>query len=55
MEPTPDEKAGIDWWNALTEPQRAWWLARASEAMEGAVPSVADAWRQYKLHGYGEG
>jgi hypothetical protein len=32
-----DEKAGVDWWNALTEPERARWLRDAGTA----VPAVA--------------
>ncbi len=40
--PTPDEFAGIAWWNALTEAERAKWLAQAGTA----VP--ADAWAEYK-------
>jgi hypothetical protein len=35
---TDDETAGIAWWNALTEEQRAYWLAQANTA------SVAEAW-----------
>lgn len=38
---TPDEQKGMDWWNAITEPQRSFWLKRAASA----VP--ADAWRAY--------
>jgi hypothetical protein len=34
---TPDDNAGIDWWNALTEPERARWLRDAGTA----VPAVA--------------
>lgn len=44
-EPTPDETAGIVWWNSLTEANRAAWLARAGSA----VP--ADAWAAYKRIG----
>jgi hypothetical protein len=40
--PTPDEAAGIAWWNALTEPQRAAWCERAGTA----VP--AEAWAEFK-------
>ena len=39
---TPDEAAGIAWWNRLTEAERAQWLAVAGSA----VP--ADAWVAYK-------
>jgi hypothetical protein len=35
--PTADELAGIDWWNSLTEPARAFWI-------DSAGPSVAHAW-----------
>lgn len=44
-EPTPDETAGMVWWNSLTESDRAAWLARAGSA----VP--ADAWAAYKRLG----
>ena len=44
-EPTPDETAGMVWWNSLTEADRADWLARAGSA----VP--ADAWAAYKRSG----
>jgi hypothetical protein len=40
--PTTDEQAGMDWWNSLTETQRADWLCRAATA----VP--AQAWAEYK-------
>lgn len=43
-EPTSNEAAGIAWWNALTETERAKWLAQAGSA----VP--ADAWAAYKRH-----
>jgi len=42
QEPTPDETAGMVWWNSLAESDRAAWLARA----DSAVP--ADAWAAYK-------
>lgn len=32
---------GIEWWNSLTEDQRAFWLAQAFSA------SPADAYRKY--------
>lgn len=44
-QPTPDETAGMVWWNSLTESDRAAWLARAGSA----VP--ADAWAAYKRLG----
>jgi len=37
-----DEKAGIDWWNALSIEDRAFWLRAALSA----VP--AEAWAYYK-------
>jgi hypothetical protein len=39
---TDDERAGMEWFNALSEAQRAFWLASAGSA----VP--ADAWAEYK-------
>lgn len=42
-EPTPDEQAGIDWWNRLTEVERAFWFGKA-----GGTGSAADAWEAYK-------
>lgn len=47
-EPTPDEAAGMVWWNSLAESDRAAWLARA----DSAVPAVA--WAAYKRLGDGE-
>lgn len=44
-EPTPDETAGMVWWNSLAESDRAAWLARAGNA----VP--ADAWAANKRLG----
>lgn len=41
-EPTPDEQAGIDWWNSLSEAAREYWLAKASG------DSAAAAWEAYK-------
>ena len=43
--PTADEIAGMQWWNSLTEAERADWLARA----DSAVP--AEAWAAYKRQG----
>lgn len=46
-EPTPDEQAGIDWWNRLTTAERAFWLGKA-----GAGASAADAWAAFdRRHG----
>lgn len=39
---TADERAGIEWWNALTEEDRRFWLAAALTA----VP--AEAWQYFK-------
>ena len=39
---TTDEQAGMGWWNALTEEQRAHWLREANTA------SVAEAWAYYQ-------
>ena len=39
---TPDEKKGIDWWNALSEADRRFWLL-------GAITSTpAEAWDYFK-------
>jgi len=37
-----EELAGIEWWNALTEAERAYWL----RVVGSAVP--ADAWAAFK-------
>lgn len=42
-EPTEDEQAGINWWNGLEVPQRAYWLAAAGSA------AVVDAFKAFKL------
>jgi len=39
---TDDEKAGIAWWNGLTNTERAHWL----KAAQTAVPAVA--WRYFQ-------
>jgi len=41
-EATADEQAGMEWWNALTEAQRARWLRAAGSA------APAEAWVAYK-------
>ncbi len=41
--PTPDEAAGMAWWNILKPMQRTYWLTKA-----GAACSVADAWAAFK-------
>lgn len=47
-EPTDDERAGMAWWNALTEAERREWLDRASAGGRRWDASPADAWREYK-------
>jgi hypothetical protein len=41
-EPTPDERAGMDWWNSLDKSERRHWfnLAKAN--------SPAEAWAMFK-------
>lgn len=41
-QPTPDERAGMTWWNGLAEPERASWLSAAGSAV------AADAWGAFK-------
>jgi hypothetical protein len=41
--PTADDLAGIEWWNAMTEQRRAYWLQIAKTN----VPR--HAWDHYKL------
>ena len=45
-EPTADELAGMAWWNALTETERADALNRAGDGRH--IPSAADAWAFHK-------
>jgi hypothetical protein len=40
---TNDDRAGMDWWNSLTETERAYWMAKA-----GNTGRAVDAWRAYK-------
>ena len=48
-QPTADEIAGMQWWNSLTEVQRAEALELAGWKSAGTwTPSVADAWTAYK-------
>jgi hypothetical protein len=48
LRPNDDEKAGMAWWNALTEQERADWLRIA----DTAVPAVAWAvWQQRQRRG----
>jgi hypothetical protein len=47
--PTADEAHGMDWWNSLTEAERAQALAAAGWRSGGTwTPSAADAWALYK-------
>lgn len=43
--PTEDERAGTNWWNALSENERAAWLAEARS------DRPADAWEAFKRLG----
>ena len=43
-EPTADEQAGMNWWNALPERLRSYWLQEAGST----TASVADAWGKFK-------
>ncbi len=45
-QPTPDERAGMDWWNDLSEAARLYWLQQA-----GDTGRVADAWAVYQREG----
>lgn len=48
-QPTADERAGMEWWNSLTEPERAEALKAAGWKSGGAyTPSAADAWALHK-------
>jgi hypothetical protein len=38
---------GMDWWNSLQEPERAWWLDRTVE--RGAVCNATEAYLSYLL------
>lgn len=40
--PTADERAGMDWWNGLSENKRGLWLRRSKGQ------SAADAWAFFK-------
>jgi hypothetical protein len=42
-EPTADERAGIDWWNGLSEGNRKYWMMKG-----GDTGVVADAWAAYQ-------
>ncbi len=43
---TEDERAGMNWWNNLTESERAQALRDAG--WDTYMPSPADAWAMYK-------
>ncbi len=48
--PTAKEQAGIQWWNSLTEAERAAALKAAGWKSGGAwTPSAADAWTVHKM------
>jgi hypothetical protein len=47
--PTADEIAGMEWWNSMTEVERARALEAAGWKSGGSwTPGVADAWVHYK-------
>jgi len=50
--PTADERAGMEWWNSMTEAERAEALEAAGWRSGGTwntwTPSAADAWAQHK-------
>jgi hypothetical protein len=47
--PTADELAGIQWWNSMTEAERAKALEAAGWKSGGTwTPSAADAWIAHK-------
>jgi hypothetical protein len=47
--PTADELAGIQWWNSMTEVERAKALEAAGWKSGGTwTPSAADAWTVHK-------
>ena len=48
-QPTADEQAGMQWWNSMTEAERAQALEAAGWKPGGTwTPSAADAWAQHK-------
>jgi hypothetical protein len=48
-QPTADEVAGMEWWNAMTEAERASALEAAGWKSGGSsTPSAADAWAAHK-------
>jgi hypothetical protein len=47
--PTADELAGIEWWNSMTEAERAQALEATGWKSRGTwTPSAADAWATHK-------
>ncbi|MGC2030609.1 MAG: hypothetical protein WA642_11355 [Steroidobacteraceae bacterium] len=47
--PTADEIAGMQWWNSMTEAERAQALEAAGWKSGGTwTPSAADAWATHK-------
>jgi hypothetical protein len=49
QEPTIDERAGMNWWNSLTEAERTQALKAAGWRSGGTwTPSAADAWAHHK-------
>ena len=49
QEPTMDERAGISWWNSLSEQERGEALVAAGWRSGAAwTPSAADAWAYHK-------
>lgn len=47
--PTADELAGMQWWNSMTEAERAKALEAAGWSSGGTwTPSAADAWAAHK-------
>jgi hypothetical protein len=49
--PTADELAGMQWWNSMTEAERAQALEAAGWKSGGTwTPSAADAWTAHKQH-----
>jgi hypothetical protein len=49
QEPTTDERAGMNWWNSLSELERAQALKAAGWRSGGTwTPCLADAWAEHK-------
>jgi hypothetical protein len=50
QEPTTDERAGMNWWNSLSELERSQVLVAAGWKSGAAwTPSAADAWAYHKM------